>query len=380
MSDKPNRTETITSRERVYKTIRHEKADRMPIDLGVHFSTGISAFAYYNLRKYLGLDVDNIELIDIGQCLARVDDDIIERFHVDTILLNPRWIKPKKWNPRGDYVFDIPEGMNPVLQPNGAYKSHEAIMPAGGFFFDGWHGDVQPMSEDERLEAYAKRAEYIHKETDKFTMMMGFWSFFGDLDYACDMLTDPDKCKEGNQNHLNWQIEYFDKINRMFGKYIGAIEVNGDLGTQSGCMCTPDSYYDVCYPYLKKFCDHVHNTSDIKIFLHSCGAISDVLDHVADAGVDILNPVQISARGMDPVILKEKYGKKLCFWGGGCDTQNVLWSKTPAEVAAHVRENVHILGKDGGLVFNQVHNVMGNVPPENVIAMLNTAWETAWDF
>ena len=372
-----NKTETMTSRERVYKAIRHEKTDRMPIDFGVHFSTGISAFAYYNLRKYLGLDFDKIEVADCGQFLARVDDDIIDRFHVDTILLNPHWINTHKWNPRNDYTFNVPEKFDAVLRSDGAYvgnNEHKPVMPAGGFFFEGGWGNLGPGS-----ETYAERAERIYKETDKFTMMMGFSSFFHDIEFACRMLTDPEECHEQNKKTLDWQTERFDKVNAEMGKYLGAIEVNGDLGTQTGLMCTPASYYDVCYPYLKKFCEHVHNTSDIKIFLHSCGAISEALDYITDAGVDILNPVQISATGMDPKILKEKYGDKLCFWGGGCDTQDILWSKTPAEVSEHVRENVHILGKNGGLVFNQVHNVMGNVPPENIIAMFDTAWETAFD-
>jgi len=373
-----NRIETMTSRERVNKTIRHEKADRMPIDSGVHFSTGISAFAYYNLRKYLGFDVDNIEIADCGQFLARIDDDIIERFHVDTVILNPRWEKTHKWNPRGDYIFNVPEKFNAVLRADGAYvgqgANSGAIMPADGFFFEGGWAEL-----GSHVESYAKRAEYIYKETDKFTLMMGFSSFFHDLEFACTMLTDPDECKRINQGILDRQMERFDKVNAEMGKYLGAIEINGDLGTQTGLMCTPASYYDVCYPYLKKFCDHVHDTSDIKLFLHSCGAVSEALDYITDAGVDILNPVQIAAKGMEPQILKEKYGKKICFWGGGCDTQVVLWSKKPEEVADHVRENVHILGKNGGLVFNQVHNIMGNVPPENIIAMFDTAWETAFD-
>ena len=377
-----SRTEFMTSRERVNKAIRLEKTDRMPIDCGVHFSTGISAFAYYNLRKYLGLDTNNIEVADCTQFLARIDDDIIERFHVDTVILNPRWEKTDKWNPRGEYMFNVPAGFDAVMQSDGSHLRQgerdgvkfKTMMPAGGFFFEGdWVGAGA------YAESYARRAERIYKETDKFTMMMGFSAFFPGLDFACDMLTDPDDCKNQLQETYDNQVERFDKVNAEMGKYIGAIEINGDLGMQSGLMCTPDSYRDVCYPFLKKFCEHVHNTSEIKLFMHACGSVIDAMDYVTDAKVDILNPVQISAAGMDPNILKEKYGKKICFWGGCCDTQVVLWSKTPKEVVEHVRNNVRILGKGGGLVFNQVHNVMGNVPPENIIAMFDTAWETAFD-
>ena len=209
-------------------------------------------------------------------------------------------------------------------------------------------------------------------------MMMGFTGFFYDIEFACKMLLEPDECKRGNEIQLKNSIEQFDKINRLMGKYIDSIEVNSDLGTQMNLMCTPDSYIEICYPYLKKFCDHVHNTSNIKIFMHSCGAISSALPYICDAGVDAINPVQISAKGMEPNMLKEKFGDKICFWGGGCNTQEVLWCKTPDEIKAHVKNLIGIFKPNGGFVFNQVHNIMGNVPPENIVAMLNTAYENSF--
>lgn len=384
MSNTGNRkpAETMTSRERVLAAIEHRTPDRMPIDLGTHFSTGISAFAYYNLRKHLGLSTEDVEMIDCVQMLARVDDDIIDRFHVDTVLLNPEWPVHKKWTPREGYAFHVPTTFNPESQPDGGWKIHtdggEMYMPAGGFFFDGAWPDFYCLPQEEKLSLFAKRAEKLYKETDKFTMMMGFSAYFGGLDFACDMLTDPEICKEANEKALASQIEYFDRVNAKMGKYIQGIEVNSDLGTQQGLMCTPDSYEECCLPYLKRFCRHVHETSGIKVFMHSCGSIIKAIPMIIDAGVDVLNPVQISAREMDPRLLKEKFGREICFWGGGCETQTAIWKNTPDEIRGHVKELVNLFKPGGGYVFNQVHNIMGNVPPENIVAMLDTAYENSF--
>ena len=387
------RKETLSSRQRVLKALNHEEPDRMPIDLGVHFSTGISAFAYWRLREYLGFSTDQIEMADCVQLLARVDLDIAERFHVDTVLLNPPWPRTHIWRPRPPFHFLVPETFRPEQQKDGAWVSkglsssksddfhtneEKSFMPSGGFFFDGAWPDYFALSPEDKLEYFAKRGEQLRKETDKFTMHMGYGAFFGDLEFACDMLTDPEMCKERNAKALENQIQSFDRMNKRMGQFVDAIEVNSDLGTQNALMCTPDSYEEICYPYLKAFCEHVHNTSEIKIFMHSCGSIADALPFIVDAGVDAINPVQISARNMNPLMLKEKFGNKISFWGGGCDTQSILWQKTPEEVSRHVKETVETFKPGGGFVFNQVHNIMGNVPPENIVAMLDTAYENSF--
>ena len=374
--------ETMTSRQRVKNAIEHKPVDRMPIDLSVHFSTGISAYAYFHLREFLGLSTDHIEMIDMMQGLARVDDDIIERFHVDTMLLNPPWQKHKRWNPHSVYNFLIPDSAELTQLPDGAWESNapegKATMPAGGYFFDGVWPNHYRLDPEPLFDYYAVSAERIHKQTDKFTMMMGFSSYFGGLDFACSMLTDPEEATEYNKQIHQWNIDRFDLLMKKMPGWVDSIEVNGDLGTQNGLMCTPDSYEQICYPFLKEFCDYVHKNSDIKVFMHSCGAIKEALPMIVDAGVDAINPVQISATGMDPAALKAQFGKDITFWGGGCETQTALWSYTPDQIRAHVKELVTIFKPGGGFVFNQVHNIMGNVPPENIIAMFDTAYENAW--
>jgi uroporphyrinogen decarboxylase len=374
---------TLTSRERIYKALNHEEADRYPIDCGMHFSTGMSAFAYHNLRKHLGLSTDNIQIADTACLLPRIDEDILERFNCDTILLNPPFKKLKKWHVRDDYYFWIPEQMNPVLRGDGYYtvsKDNETmIMPPGGFFFDGGWPRFRDYSEEENLKVYCHEAERLYQETDKFTCLMGeFFVFFSGIEMACEMLTDPDKVKQQNEAQLKWQIEKFFKLLEYGGEHIGCIEVNGDMGMQSGPMFSPDCFEEFILPYLKEFVRVVHENSNIKTYLHSCGSIKLLLPGIIEAGIDIFNPVQISANNMDPAELKKEFGDKITFWGGGCDTQNVLGFRDEEAVRENTRKLTSIFKPGGGFVFNQVHNIMGDVPPQNIVAMFDEAYKNSF--
>ena len=373
----------MTRRQRVLAAIEHKTADRMPIDLGVHFSTSISAFAYRDLREYLGLSTDRIVISDPFQMLARVDEDILQRFHCDCLLLNPSWKNPKRWDVRGKYSFLTSDKLQLVLNEEGDWFARrdgkQTRMPVGGYFFDGEGVSADDYNgPEERMRAYAARAEWIYKETDYFTMQMGFSGFFGGLDFACDVLTEPEEMLEKQKQALALQLSRIQKVIETYGRYIQSIEVNSDLGMQSAPYLRPESYEKFCMPYLKKFCSFVHANSDIKIFMHSCGSINPLIPYIIEAGVDILNPVQISASNMNPQELKSKYGDKICFWGGGCDTQTVLPWAEPEEVSRHVKGLVDTFKPNGGYVFNQVHNIMGNIRPENIVAMLDTAYENSF--
>ena len=377
---------TLGRRERVLRAIAHEEADRYPLDLGMHFSTGISVFAYHNLREYLGLDTSRIEAIDPVQLLARVDDDILERFHIDTKLLRPAWVNPVRWNIRGDYTFLYPNGPKRELLANGDWViSKEGQggpgrmrLPVGGFFCDGDWLNIRDYEMDETLRVTGREAERIYKESDYFTCYMSFTGFFTGLDYACDMLTDPDGVRAHNQRLLDRELLHARKLIEHGKDYIGCVEINSDLGMQSGPMCNPELYGELVAPYLKQLCAFIHENSDYKLFLHCCGSVEPFLPYIIDAGIDILNPVQISAANMDPADLKRKYGGRICFWGGGCDTQNVLGRAAPEQVRANVKALTDTFKPGGGFVFNQVHNIMGNVPPENIVAMLDAAYENSF--
>jgi uroporphyrinogen decarboxylase len=159
------------------------------------------------------------------------------------------------------------------------------------------------------------------------------------------------------------------------GDYVQLINVGGDLGTQNGPQLSPAMYQRFIQPRQAKFWAYIHEISDMYVFLHSCGGIYPLIPGLIAAGVDVLNPVQTSAAGMDPVRLKREFGEHLVFWGGGCDTQSILGNASPQEVREHVHERIRIFAPGGGFVFNQIHNIQVDVPPENIIAMLDAAYE-----
>lgn len=378
------RKETMTPRERVCNAILHRPTDRMPIDLGVHFSTGISAFAYRNLREQLGLSTDGIVLIDPVQCLARVDEDILERFHCDCMILRPGFSGRNHWSPRAPFNFSIPDDMKPKLDERGQWivesEKGRMRMPKNGYFFDGdWLSFYDGSEGSPQFDATVREAERIYKDTPYFTMFMELSAYFdGSMDGLCDMLTDPEDILEKNEHALQANLKRAGAIIDRMGSWIGGIALNSDLGMQQGPLCNPAVYDALSAPFLKRFCDFIHRNSDLHIFLHSCGSILPLLPTLIDCGIDILNPVQISAANMDPQTLKARFGDKLTFWGGGCNTQAVLNTGTPEQVADNVRTLTRIFKPGGGFVFNQVHNVMGDIPPENIVAMLDTAYEEAW--
>jgi uroporphyrinogen decarboxylase len=377
--------ETITSRERVIRTLNRQPVDRMPIDLGSHMSTGISAFAYWNLREYLGLPTSDIWIPDVVQTLAYVDEDIRARFHIDCILLESCWPHPRRWNPRGKYQFTVPEEMNPQLNRDGewivAKGSQRMRMPAGGYFFDGdWLSEWDVDGENEALLRYAREAERIYKETPYATNFVGycygggFSAFFDGIEGCVRMLDEPKQVLAEHEIQLSAYLHRLGKIIDQFGQYIQLITINADMGTQDRPMCRTKLVEQFTIPYIDRLCDFIHRNSEIKVFMHNCGSIKPFIPLLIEAGVDVLNPVQISAGNMDPAQLKAELGGRIVFWGGGCDTQNVLPTASPAEVAENVRKLAGIFRPGGGFVFNQVHNIMGDVPPQNIVAMLDTAY------
>lgn len=380
--------ETMTSRQRIIRTLRREPVDRMPIDLGGHYSTGISAFAYWHLREYLGLDTANIWLPDMVQVLAFVDEDIRRRFHCDCVLLHPGWPRLQVWTPRAPYIFGIPSSAVPQLTVNGEWiisrrngeQVRQMCMPEGGYFFDGdWINNWHECDDDTLLRCMAHQAKLIYNESDYATMYIGgFDAFFGNIDFLCQMYTDPQGVHDINRKKLESALKKASMVIEAMGEYIQLIEINSDMGMQTGPMCSPSMFEKFVVPYLSKLCKFIHTHSDYKVFLHSCGSIKPLIPMLIECGIDVLNPVQVSAADMDPFELKAKFGDKLIFWGGGCNTQHVLGRGTTDEVAKDVRRLISAFKPGGGFVFSQVHNIMGDVPPENIVTMLDTAYVESW--
>jgi hypothetical protein len=407
----------MTSRERVQKAVSFQQPDRVPIDLGGMKASGIAAGTYNRLKKNLGIRAPT-RILDPRFMIAEVGEEIRKRFHVDVIPVDLSCItgavRPEsEWIPRtlfdgssalfppGTGIREEPDGSWTLLSADGSPTTFR--MPRGGYYFDDTsfnRGDgidptkFKPQSDipDGSLRMLADYAGGLYRSTDYALLGWGFGVCFMGLSLITDrsnnvtqgmpdewmmmLMTEKETCHELMNRSVEATISCLRLVNQAVGGYCFAWGIaSDDSGTQRCEFIAPDLWAEMMKPHYRKLCDWVHANTSFKTFLHSCGSIPQLIPHWIEAGVDILNPVQTSAAGMDPRKLKSEFGRKLVFWGGGCDTQSVLPNGTPQEVREHVKENVEIFAPGGGYVFTQVHNIQAKVPPENVEAMLDAAYE-----
>jgi uroporphyrinogen decarboxylase len=398
----------MNHRERVMAAVNHQEPDRLPVDLGGMHSSGIMAMAYQDLKDHLGMTGGELLIPDAPQQLAYVEEPVRDWIGADVLPLDIGMVVG--WR---DYT--LPNGVraricaNFLTQDDGSGGEYAVdaqgnklkYRPASSFYFDPiWHplqqaetaADIDayewPILTDEELELLHREAKRLRENEGKDFAIIGVlnaalleiaqdvrgWDTF-----MMDIVGEPELAERLLDNMLH---SYFTNIDRYFGavgEYIDIIQVGGDLGTQRGPQMKPDIWYQMFQPREALYWGHIRKVKpDIRIFMHSCGGIYPLIPGLIDAGLDILNPVQISAAGMDPRRLKEEFGSRLTFWGGGCETQRVLPFGTPEEVYANTRELVEIFKPGGGFVFSQVHNIQARVPPQNIVAMyeaVHDAWE-----
>ncbi|MBI4556799.1 MAG: methyltransferase [Candidatus Hydrogenedentes bacterium] len=408
----------MTSRERVLSALNHRESDRVPVDFSGHRSSGVAAIAYARLRDHLGLPRKTIRVYDPLQQLAIVDEDVLERFGVDTIELGrgfalddqywndwvlpdgtpcqmPAWVAPERDGSRwvlrsrtGRVIAQMPTGALYFEQTYYPYYEQEnlddipaamresmwcAVASPPGPLADGPEGL-------ERLEAGAKK---LRASTSKAiiglfggnTLEMG--QFFWRNDRFLTLLAeDPDKVHAFMDRLVEVHLANLERYLGAVGGSIDVILFGDDLGMQEGPQISPAMYREYFKPCHQRMWARAKQLADVKVMLHCCGGVRELLPDLIDAGLDAINPVQVSCRGMSAAGLKQDFGRDITFWGGGCDTQHVLPNGTPDAVRRHVREQVHTLRPGGGFVFQQVHNVLANVPPENVVAMFEVVRET----
>ncbi|MBI2842317.1 MAG: methyltransferase [Armatimonadetes bacterium] len=406
--DRPVEVNQLTSRDRVLAALRHEESDRVPIDMGGMISTGITASAYIALRDYLGLD-GTARVYDWWQQLAAVDPDVLEYFHVDSVDLANTRVAPggnwHKWTlPSNGVEVEVPDEFCPEKEPDGGWivrnEDGEIVgrMPQGGLYFDGteaYHelrhatsvNDVEkweiPPAADTALDSMAERAKWLYENTGWAILAMSPGSVFGIgqamrgwEQYMVDLLADPALASAIIEKAVACFKRDIKRLYDAVGDYIQIVVFADDLGTQAGPQISPETYRKMILPGQKDLFGYAKRLRpEIYVFLHCCGSCYDLVPGLIDAGVDILNPVQTSAARMDPKVLKREFGKHITFWGGGCDTQRILPWATPEQIRAHVKERIEIFAPGGGFVFNQVHNIQANVPPENIAAMLEAAYD-----
>lgn len=378
----------MTSRERVLKSLRHEIPDRVPIDLG-GFQTGIHRIAYERLIHYLGVE-DEITILDPVQQLAKPCEELLERFHVDIRYITAHGpdgfegsiVQSRRdgrlWHDLRDefgVVWSMPDDRKLFMD-----ISHH---PLAGATIDDLDDYPFPDGTDPtRFTAVREKALKIRNGTP-YAISTGIggvvyeycWYMRGLEQWFVDMFENPGFCEALLDRTLRFWMDYHTGFMEAVGDIVDVVMIGDDLAGQAGPLFSPDLYREYVKPRHKQLVSHIKRLTDAKIWYHTCGSCFELIPDLIDNGIDILNPVQISAENMSPQALKQRFGDALAFWGGGIDPQHVLPFSTPEEIRRHVRTNMEVFKVGGGYVFNNVHNIQAEVPPENVVALFDAAYE-----
>ncbi|MBE6542602.1 MAG: methyltransferase [Ruminococcaceae bacterium] len=404
----------MTSRERVLAAVEHRSPDYVPLDLGATPSSGISAIAYNNLKKHLGMKEGHTRIFDVVQQVVQPEAEIIDMFGVDVIDIGC------VFNENDSDWYDVtladgsvgqyPAWFRPERQANGVWVAYDkegtaiAKMPVGATFFDQtyfpyeddypddysdldrqmgkvlWsalvHSPWDHAGEEGFYDKLRERVLKLRNNTDKALMitcgcnLFEWGTFLRRMDnFLMDIYSDEENVEALIDQLMMRHLATLEKVCASVGDIVDILRFGDDLGMTTNMFMSREKYRDIFKPHHTKLNEYVHKHSNMKTLLHSCGSLYPIIPDLIDAGYDILNPVQTSAYQMDPVVLKREFGKDITFWGGGCDTKTVLNRSTPNEVYDHCRRMIEIFNQDGGFVFNQEHNILPDVPPENILAM-----------
>jgi len=417
----------MTSRERILATCAHRQPDKLPVDFGGGFQAGIHVSIVYQLRQALGLDRPGtpVKVVEIYQMLGEIAPDLQAALGVDVVSLHGTGTmfgfaqtEFKEWCLADGTPVLVPKDFNTQYEPNGDLLQWPANdrsvppsgrMPTGGHFFDAIIRQ-EPLDEaklnpadnteefapvtDAELAHYRRLAEHLTTTTDKAVFCTFGGLTFGDIalvpgtfmrrpkgirdveEWYVSTAARPDYIKAIFERQAEVAIQNLERLHVAINGHAAIIQTNGtDFGTQNGPFLSAATYRDLYLPYQKRVNGWIHRHTNWKTFMHCCGGIAPLLDAVVEAEFDILNPVQCSAKGMDARALKQNYGDKLVFWGGGVDTQKVLPFGKPEEVRDQVRERIEIFGPGGGFVFSTIHNLQANTPLANVLAMFDAVRE-----
>jgi hypothetical protein len=416
----------LTSRERVERTLAHQEADQVPLDLGGSLVTGMHVSSVYKLRQALGLDPPGtpVKVIEVYQMLGEIKSDFADALGVDIASVtrltnaygfqNVNW---KEWSAFDGIPMLVPGDFPTKREPNGDILMYpcadetapaSARMPKAGFYFDGIvrqdpidEAKLNPADNTEEFVPISDAdVEHIVAEVRRLepTGRAIFADFggmsFGDVAFVpgptlrhpkgirdleqwyMSLIMRPDYIYSVFERQCEVAIANLERLHGHVGDAITVLLTTGaDFGTQQAPLISPKVYRNLFKPFHIQINEWIHANTRWKTFIHSCGSIWKLLDDIVDAGFDALNPVQTSAVDMDPAALKERYGDRITFWGGGIDTQHTLPFGTPADVRSMVRERMEVFGRGGGFVFNPIHNVQAAVPIENLLALYDAITE-----
>jgi len=410
---------SMASREPVLRAVNFQEPDRVPIDLGSMKASSIGVKAYNQLKAALGVPATDTRIWDPRLMIAAVEQQVMERFHVDVVPLDVSAVAADVC-PDSDWVPQtLYEGAAGLLPPGTSIGADSAgdwtlldesgnptsmRMPREGYYFDdvGFDksyitfdpGDFRPVTGfiDAHLETLRQRGELLFDNTDYAMLGWGGGVCFLGLSLITDrlsnvtmglpsewmimLMTEKQTCHDMMDRSVEASIQCLQQLHDAVGDRCFAWGIaSDDSGTQRGEFINPDLWKEMIKPHYTSLCAWVHDNTNWKTFLHCCGSIYHLIPHMIEVGVDILNPIQTSAANMEPERLKQEFGGRIIFCGGGCDTQSILPDQTPAEIREHVRERLSILSPEGGYVFNKVHNIQPDITAEDVITMLDAAYE-----
>jgi hypothetical protein len=414
----------MTSREILKIALNHKPSGSIPVDFGSNAVTGIHVFTIERLRDYFGLEKRLVKVIEPYQMLGEVESDLLKAMGVDVIGLwgkNNMFGIPQEnfktfktfWGQEilvpGNFNTKIDNNGDLLIFPEGdTLVPASAKMPKASYFFDAinrqQHIDDSTLRAEDNLEEFTSVTDsdlaYWKKQVANVANSgKGIMANFGGTGLGDIALVPAMNLKypKGIRDITEWYmstlmrqnllheifdkqtdiaIDNFKKYYEVVGNNIDAVFICGtDFGTQDSTFCSPEDYEELYAPYYRKMNDWIHQNTEWKTFKHCCGAVETFMKSFIDSGFDIINPVQISAAGMIPEHLKKEYGDHLTFWGGGVDTQKMLPFGKPAEIKEQVLRMCEIFSKNGGFVFNTVHNIQATVPIENVVAMLEAIRE-----
>jgi uroporphyrinogen decarboxylase len=372
-------TERLSPRERVLRAVNLEEPDRVPLDLSGTHASGITVGAFERLKQHLGVARPTTFLSWRSQVVVP-DEEILSRFHIDTRILtviSAEDISDKEASP-AKYVDEW--GAERTKLPDGHYYVSRPPL-VGELTPRDLDGHQWPEPETaSRYKGLRERAEKLRAETDCAIVfylparLMSLAEFLRGFDvWLMDLLVNQPLAEALLARITEIQLVMIERYLDEVGDLVDIVNVADDLGMQTGTLISRDLYRKMVMPWQQKLYEAIHAGTAAKLLYHTCGSVYDFIPDFIEIGVDILNPVQVSARKMDPTVLKQEFGKHICFWGG-IDTHRVLPFGTPEEVREEVRTRIAQLGP-GGYVLNAVHNIQREVPPENICAMFEAALE-----
>lgn len=409
----------MNGRERIRAALAHQEFGKVPVDLGATPSSNISAIAHANLLAYTGLP-GHTDIYDVIQQLAQPSDAFLDRFGIDIVDIGrafgaedkdwraismnngqparyPAWFHPEKQND-GGWIARHPDGTPIARMPEGSTFYDQTYFP----YLDDYPSDFKNLGQamDKVLWSHMTIAPWRNTETPGFwddfrqrtlalrastdrALMVGVgcnlfeWgTFLRRIDnFLMDLLAEPESVEKLLDALLERHLATLEKVCAAVGDIVDVIRFGDDLGTDNGPFMSPETYRTLFKPRHSQLCAYVKKHSNMATFLHSCGSIRMLIPDLIEAGFDVLNPVQTNARGMDPAELKKNFGQDVTFWGGGIDTRTVLNHGTPESIRQHVLERLAIFSPGGGFVFTPVHNILPDVPPQNIVAMFDAIKE-----